>query len=527
MKRIIALILAVIMCTSALCFAAQANDGAPYRMGDLDGDGKITAKDSLLMRKAIVGVAVEFNSAAADIDGDGSVTAADSFLLRKHLAQIYFIDPTPITDRYLSVISIYGVNIDEYSIVIPENADIFEGYAADILADYIYDKSGITVEIVDDTASESPYEILIGDTNREESVEASSACTLAADEYLLKADGYKIVMLGDSYMIGGGVGKFTYDFITYDSSKKAQKCEINNLPVSNVPEKYVAREANNAILMIGDGMGPNHAVGTLFYNSLKGTYPDYTEFYATRLPVIGQMTTGSVTTTNSGGTTPTDSAAAGTALAAGIKTLNGYVGLDKNKNSIQNIREASEAIGKKTGVMATEPMTGATPASFTVHVESRSLIEEIAAQQAALTDIDFMKGDVQDSITEETINALDVLSTNNEDGFFIMIEESNIDTYSHLKDRDLTLHCMQRFNKAVAYAMIFAVSHPDTLLIITADHETGAMTVRGGLTTDSHTTANVPIYAIGDGSQSFIGTVDNTLVPKVIAREFGIANFGG
>lgn len=527
MKRIIALVLAVIMCVSAVCFTAQAGDSAPYRMGDLDGDGKITAKDSLLMRKAIVGIAAQFNSAAADIDADGRITAADSFLLRKHLAQISFIDPTPITDRYLSVISIYGVSIEEYNIVIPENADIFEGHAANILADYIHDKSGINIDIVDDTTAPTPYEFLIGDTNREESIEAISSCTLAADEYLLKADGYKVVMLGDSYMVGGGVGRFTYDFINYDSSKKAQVCEINNLPVVNTPEKYVAREAKNAILMIGDGMGPNHAVGTLFYNSLKGTYPDYTEFYATRLPVIGQVTTGSVDTEKSGGTTPTDSAAAGTALATGIKTLNKYIGLDRNKKTIQNIREASEAIGKKTGVMATEPMTGATPASFTVHVESRSLIDEIAAQQAALTDIEFMKGDVQDSIPEETANALDVLSTNNDEGFFVMIEESNIDTWSHKKDRDLTLHCMQRFNKAVAYAMVFAVSHPDTLLIITADHETGAMTVRGGLTTDSHTTANVPIYAIGDGSQSFIGTVDNTFVPKVIAREFGIANFGG
>ncbi len=527
MKRLIALMLVVIMCISAFCFTAQAGDDAPYRMGDLDGDGKITAKDSLLMRKAIVGVTVEFNALAADIDGDGSITAADSFLLRKHLAQISFIDPTPITDRYLSVISIYGVSIDKYNIVIPENADMFEGYAADILADYIYDKSGITVDIVDDTTEPSPYEFLIGDTNREESIEAASACTLASDEYLLKADGFKIVMLGESYMIGGGVGRFTYDFVTYDSSKKAQVCEINNLPVSNAPEKYVAREANNAILMIGDGMGPNHAVGTLFYNNLKGTYPDYTEFYATRLPVIGQVMTGSVDTEKSGGTTPTDSAAAGTALASGIKTLNKYIGLDRNKNPVQNIREASEAIGKKTGVMATEPMTGATPGAFTVHIESRSDIEGIAAQQAAITDIEYMKGDVQDAITEETIEALDILSTNNDDGFFIMIEESNIDTWSHKKDRDLTLHCMQRFNKAVAYAMVFAVSHPDTLLIITADHETGAMTIRGGLTSDSHTTANVPIYAIGDGSQSFIGTVDNTLIPKVIAREFGIANFGG
>lgn len=527
MKRIIALVLTLVICISAVLALPTVNGSEVYRMGDLDGDGKITAKDSLLMRKTIQGIDVTVISEAADINGDGSVNAADSLLLRKHLSRQIVIDPTPITDKYIATLTIYDVSIAEYDIVIPETADIFTEYAAELLADYIKDKSGITLDVIDDTAEPTAYEILIGATNREESIEAAEACSLAADEYLLKADGYKVVMLGDSYMIGGGVGQFTYDYISYDSNKTAQSCNIYNLPVGNTPSKYEARETKNAILMIGDGMGPNHATGTLFYNSAMGLYPEYTEFYAQRLPVVGQISTHSQTTVNSGGTTPTDSAAAGTALACGIKTLNGYLGLDVNANSVQNIREASEAIGKKTGVMTTEIKEGATPSAFTVHINSRSLYDEIAAQQALLTDIEVLKGDMNDNIPEDTKDALDVLSTNNDNGFFIMIEEANIDTYSHLNDRVMTVHCMNRFNKAVAYAMVFAVSHPDTLLIVTADHETGGMTARCSFTSESHTTVNVPIYSIGKGSDNFAGLVDNTLIPKVIASEFGIVGFCG
>ncbi|MBE6563392.1 MAG: hypothetical protein E7660_06610 [Ruminococcaceae bacterium] len=526
MKKIISLILAVMLCVSSLCFSVPVSGGAAYRMGDLNADGKINAKDSLLMRKIILLGEADAIYEAADINGDGEVTAVDSLLLRKHLAKQYEIDPTPVTDRYLASISIYGISIEEYDIVIPEGADTMTAYAAELLADYVNDKSGIKLDIEDDASAVEPYEILIGATNREESIEAAADCVLAADEYVLKADGYKVVMLGNSYMIGGGVGKFTHDYVTYDADKTAQNCDIYNLPVDGTPFKYEARDVNNAILMIGDGMGHNHITGTLFNNANTNRCPEYTEFFARRLPVIGQVKTESVTTQQSGGTTPTDSAAAATALATGVKTLNGYLGLDKNGNRLLNIREASAAIGKKTGVMTTEIKEGATPSGFTVHINSRKLYDEIALQQDALTDIDILKGEMNDNIPEDTKNALDTLSTNNENGFFIMIEESHTDTYAHLKDRGGVLLAMNRFNKAIGYAMVFAAANPDTLLIITADHETGGMNERGGFTTDTHTTVNVPIFSIGGGSENFAGIIDNTLIPKVIAREFGIENFG-
>ncbi len=526
MKRSIALFLVAVFILSSVCMAFSVFGGAAYRMGDLNGDGKITSKDSLLMRKMILGYTVDVVVEAADINGDGAVNAADSMLLRKHIAKKYVIDPTPITDRYLADIRIYGVSVEEYDIVIPEGADLMTTYAAELLADFIKDKSGIDVDIESDISEPSPYEFLIGETNREESIDAAAACTLASDEYVLKADGYKVVMLGTSYMIGGGVGKFTYDFVTYDSTKTGQICDIYNLPVDDVPFEYEAKETKSAILMIGDGMGHNHVTGTLFNNANTKKYPEYTEFYARRLPVVGQMMSSSVTTIESGGTTPTDSAAAATALACGIKTRNGYIGLDKDQNRLLNIRELAASLGKRTGVMTTEIKEGATPSGFTVHINDRKLYDDIAIQQDALTDIDVLKGDMLDNIPEDTKDALDVLSTNNDNGFFVMIEESHTDTYSHLNDRGGVLTAMNRFNKAIGYAMVFAASHPDTLLIITADHETGGMNERGGFTVTSHTTVNVPIYSIGGGSENFIGIVDNTLIPKVIAREFGVENFG-
>ena len=505
---------------------ATAASFDPYRPGDANSDDSVNVKDVLAIRKYLVSQGDTINTLAADVDGDGDVTMADVLMLRKHLARLITINTDVVTDRYLRDITVYGVSLSEYTIVIPEYADVFTVYAAELLQDYVKDKSGIVMNISFDTAAATPYEFLMGNTNRPESARASGV-TLADDEYLLKADGYKVVMLGNSYMIGGGVGKFTYDYITYDSGSTGGVCDIYNLPVTDTAEKYEPREAKSAILMIGDGMGSVHIPATLNYNAARNIEPDYKEFSAQRLPASCSLTTYSLTTSSSGGSTPTDSAAAGTALACGIKTDNYKVGLDRYGNAVTNIRELAESLGKKTGVVSTEFTQGATPAAFTVHAPSRLEYDYIKSLQAYVTDIEYLKGDVEDNLLEETKYTLDLLSTNNEDGFFAMIEEANIDTWSHNNKPDLTVHCMARYNKAIQYAMVFAVSHPDTLLIITADHETGGITANCTFTTTGHTTANVPLYAIGMGSERFVGTVDNTFVPKVIASGWGVSNFGG
>lgn len=531
MKRIIALVI----CLSMLIFIPQTFSHAVYKFADVNGDGSINVKDVLALRKMIAGLPAKIIEATSDLNADGYINMKDVIVLRQHMANILVIDDRPIYDDYrISETYISGVSVREYSIIIPTEADLYTTYAAELLQDFFNDKMGFELPIYTDEHEADDYEFLIGATNREES--AGAAVTLAEDEYLLKRDGTKIVLLGDAYMIGGGVGKLTYDYMTYNDDDFCQVCSIDNLPTSNTPMQYEAKTAKSAILMIGDGMGPDHPSLTLLFNK-RNRYvePDYTEFYAERLPSFALCTTSSLTTYESNGETPTDSAAAGTALACGYKTYNGLLGLDSNQRTLQNIRELAASLGKKSGVITTEPKEGATPAAFTVHVNNRKMTDVIATIQNSLQDCNYLKGDIGDNLLAETKHTLDVLSTNNSKGFFAMIEEAHIDKAGHgitedglnnKQDRIKLLHYMARFNNAIRYAMVFSVAHPDTLLIITADHETGGLTRGCQFTTTKHTGVDVNVYSIGGGSELLTDHVDNTDIPKVIAAQWGVNDFG-
>ncbi len=523
MKKLISILL---IFAFSFVFTPVVISSSTHILGDLDDDTIVSSADSLLLRRYLAEYRDDIVESAADVNRDGRINARDSLLLRRSIASLVPLDDITLSDEILSEIYIKGINVRNYNIIVPDEREVFVTYAAELLQDFISDKSGITVPIMTDSVQSGEYEFLIGLTNREESISADAAVSLKAEEYLLKLDGSKVVMLGDSYMIGGPVGAFTYDHIEYDPDRTAQICNITDLPTTNEPAVYQAKEAKSALLMIGDGMGPIHAQATLTYNERRNVEPDYKEFSAYRLPSAGKVTTYSITTNESGGETPTDSAAAGTALACGYKTYNRRLGLDFAKIRRQNIRELAASLGKKNAVLTTDYMEGATPAAFTAHIMDRGSKEEIAAQQAAITDCDYMKSDFQDEILSETKYALDLLSTNNENGFFAMIEEANIDTSCHNKRPVDLVHCMARFNNAVQYAMVFAASHPDILLIITADHECGGVTEKCAITTDKHTTVDVDVLSIGGGSEQLTGTIDNTFIPKLIASNWGITNFG-
>ena len=522
MKRIIAFVL----CICLACLAVPQVSAAKYTLADVNGDGSINVKDVLALRKSIAGLDVYIIEGAADINGDSELSISDVMLLRRHIAGIITIESFPITDAVFSDVFILDVNISNYVIVIPSECDVYTEYAAEMLQDYIEDKTYIKLPVVTDVEPETEYEFLVGVTNRTESASAADSITLEDNEYLLKQDGSKIVMIGNSYMIGGGVGKFTYDYMTYIPSRFAQICHIDDIPTENVPMAYKAKPAKNAILMIGDGMGPNHISESLFYNVNMHVEADYDEFAAARLPVASEMTTYSLTTLSSGGTTPTDSAASGTALACGYKTVNGYVGMDDTFHNYTNIRELAVSLGKRNAILSTEQKEGATPACFTVHFYNRKNLDIIGTIQDQITNCDYLKGDIQENLLSETKYTLDILSTNNDVGFFTMIEEAYIDIYSHKNSRLDVIHAMARFNSAIRYAMVFSVAHPDTLLIITADHETGGVKSGCTFSTTSHTTINVPLFAIGDGSEYLTGVADNTDIPKVIASTWGIDDFG-
>ena len=518
MKRVLSLIL----CLSMLIFASPLIHSTIFILGDANHDGAINAKDALLIRRVIAGVDDKISD-EGDIDRDGSISFIDLLTLKHHIVGNTVIEqPEP----YIDSINISGVSIDDYVIVIPADADFFTMYAAELLNDFIEDKTNRSIRTLTDDNAETQYEILIGETNRAESVDALNAVDLDEDEYLLKQDGTKIVMLGDSYMIGAGVGAFTYDYITYDSSQTLQTCNINDLPTSNAAAVYTPRTAKNAILMIGDGMGPLHAQYTLNLNASRDYESDYDEFYAERLPNVCDCTTYSLTTLDSNGVTATDSAASGTALSSGYKTYNKYLGVDPDMFPHQNIRELAVTLNKRNAVITTDNKTGATPAAFTIHFINRALTNIIEQMQNAMTDCDYFAGNIDENLLNETKYTLDLLSTNNDDGFFTMIEEGYIDKACHNNERFDLIHYMARFNRAIRYAMVFTVAHPDTLLIITADHECGGLRNGVVFTSKDHTPVDVKVYSIGSGSEFFTGTVDNTDIPKVIASQWGVENFG-
>ena len=114
-----------------------------------------------------------------------------------------------------------------------------------------------------------------------------------------------------------------------------------------------------------------------------------------------------------------------------------------------------------------------------------------------------------------------------------MVEEGHIDKNSHSNDTKAMIDCVKRFNDAIAYTIQFVFCHPDTALIISADHETGGLVAdksnpfKYRYTTGNHTNADVPVYAFGVGTEIFNNRrVDNTEIPKFLAKAFGDGKIG-
>ncbi|MDE6711747.1 MAG: alkaline phosphatase, partial [Alistipes sp.] len=129
-----------------------------------------------------------------------------------------------------------------------------------------------------------------------------------------------------------------------------------------------------------------------------------------------------------------------------------------------------------------------------------------------------------DYLPQATRKALELLSADNEEGFFRMVEGSQIDMACHGNDASRVLDEMRDFEQAVAAAMEFADAHPGTLVIVTADHETGGLTLPGGkadftlaesgveprFSTGGHSASIVPVYLYGTGACRIHGLMDNT-----------------
>ncbi len=309
----------------------------------------------------------------------------------------------------------------------------------------------------------------------------------------------------------------------------------------------------NVILMIGDGMGVNHVkAATAKYGDL---------YFATNADYSGEITTFSRDVFG-----PTDSAAAATALATGRKTDNGRVGQYKGKD-LKSTTEIAIEHGFATGIIATEGVDGATPAGFSAHTSSRKNLDEILSDQlasgidlffgsnveryaplkaqieksytyvdafseiaaaqgrtfAAFDEIPLVSdGESRPTLASLAVAALDVLSKD-EDGFFLMIEESHIDKYSHDNMLDEALGHVKAYDNAVRAVVEYAERIGNTIVIVTADHETDGLQYNGETaaqlsddmyTKGSHSKANVPLYVFGSVDFDFSALIDNTLVAK-------------
>ena len=329
-------------------------------------------------------------------------------------------------------------------------------------------------------------------------------------------------------------------------------------------------EIKNVILMIGDGMG------------LPAVYAAMT---VSETPLNIEMCTSSgLQKTFSYDSYITDSGAAGTAIATGNKTLNGAIGVDFEGNPVKSILEIAEDNGFATGLVSTSAITHATPASFIAHQADRYNYEAIALDFLK-TDIDVFIGGGYDHFAtrQDGLNLIDSLEisgyevdtlmnqvvtttseklagliapvnlpyrldgrgnmlpassgkaieilSKNQNGFFLMIEGSQIDWAGHANNAEKLIDETLDFDEAVGKALDFARNEGHTLVIVTADHETGGVTITGGdelnhtvtlrFSTAGHTAVMVPVYAYGPGAEKFRGIYDNTDIFYKIIEAFG------
>ena len=320
-------------------------------------------------------------------------------------------------------------------------------------------------------------------------------------------------------------------------------------------------KVRNVILLIGDGMGVGAVNSAMYANG--GT-----------LTMTNLKTCGYVRTQSADNFT-TDSAASGTAYATGVKTNNGYVGMDTERQPLQNLPEKLEPLGFACGVISTDNLDGATPASFFAHQTNRRAAEAIWAdlpashlvfasagsskvfeglplktqeeikaqfdviyspegQEKVLDNSDKLayfppsvtlpeRGDYLPATTQM---AIDFLSARSKKGFFLMVEGARIDKEEHKNNYQGMVDEALDFDKAIEAAIRFAEKDGHTLVLISADHETGGVTlsrgvpeeglIQGVFASKGHTPIMVPLFAYGPHSRDFAGTQENSDVSNKI-----------
>ncbi len=427
-------------------------------------------------------------------------------------------DAQPAGD--LDVSALNGVELEKFAIVYDTDCD-YAQRAAEYIKAEILARTELDLVIRSDSEEViGEYEIVVGETSRDISTRLNADTKNV--QFAILAEDKQIALEGDYFIIAAAAYFFVETYVPTDDFSA-------DIPKQVSIHEPIKKEAKNFILLIGDGMGVNQT--KLFQNFANGSDFDDGEdiFYGYYLPNQGFSRTDSLDGT-------TDSAAGGTALSSGLKTRNGYVGQDKTHSPVTSLTELAASLGKSTAVMSTEVSTGATPASFSAHANNRSDASDILAGQAALTEQygtiincgydHYEIAEIEGKVTT-TLDTLD----NDEDGFFLMYEEAHIDKHCHDRDAEETFYALLRFNQVIARFMEYAFYNPDTFVLITADHETGALRIssqgRFVYMSSNHSSDDVPVFAYGDGSELFNGkTIENIQIPQTIASFMGNHNFG-
>lgn len=353
-----------------------------------------------------------------------------------------------------------------------------------------------------------------------------------------------------------------------DNQTKGRDTELTY--ILDTPYEVTAIEApkgnkvKNVILMIGDGMSLCHiqSAWTANRGHLWLENAEYT----------------GLSKTNCLDKLVTDSGAGGTALASGKKTKYHSVGVDGEGRPAKSLVESAKEKGLGAGIAVTCRLWDATPADFCCHVPDREMEYEIMAQYvdtpadvvvgpgsskmvnrkdgrnlfeelrakgfstpSSLDEMESIKSGrvfcVTDSfdtplpavrgnyLERAALNAINILDKNPE-GFFLMIEGSQLDDYGHFNDIDLLMQETHDFDRTVGAMFRWAAQDGETLVVVTADHETGGLTLVDGdleqgkivckFSTGGHSGTMVPIYAFGPGAERFTGIIDNTDVAKRI-----------
>ena len=374
------------------------------------------------------------------------------------------------------------------------------------------------------------------------------------------------IKLGIASLVWGSMSVFQ----PVQAQEVAREAKLHTYVMENpydVPEIKVpkGKKVKNVVLMIGDGMSLMHVYSAWTANRGK--------LYLDNSQVVG------LSKTYCANKLITDSGAGGTAIATGQKTNYHYVGVDPQGNELPSLITLSKAKGMSAGIAVTCRLWDATPADFCCHntdrddefdlvadyvncgadyvvgggaekfvnrPDGRNIFQELEAKgyQVARSweEAQALKGgkifavtdprdtpvpaERGDRLAQSALKGMDIMDQNKK-GFFMMIEGSQLDDYGHFNDLGLLMEETHDFDRTVGKVFEWAAQDGETLVVVTADHETGGLTLVDGdlqkgeikckFSTGSHSGVMVPVYAFGPGAEHFAGLYENTAIFDKIA----------